>query len=122
LLPEADDPVILDEVKTAIGTTIREGFGYSHSLCHGDLGNLDLLLEAGRKLQDPELSAKTMDIAGAILASIEANGWLCGASLGVEVPGLMTGLAGIGYELLRLAEPERVPSVLVLDPPPFSKG
>jgi Lanthionine synthetase C-like protein len=45
----------------------------------------------------------------------------CSASvavgLGVESPGLMTGLAGIGYGLLRLAEPTRVPSVLVLTPP-----
>jgi len=31
--------------------------------------------------------------------------------------GLMTGLAGIGYGLLRLANPDRVPSVLVLEPP-----
>jgi lantibiotic modifying enzyme len=29
----------------------------------------------------------------------------------------MTGLAGIGYQLLRLAEPARVPSVLTLLPP-----
>jgi lantibiotic modifying enzyme len=29
----------------------------------------------------------------------------------------MTGLAGIGYELLRLAEPDKVPSVLTLAPP-----
>jgi len=29
----------------------------------------------------------------------------------------MIGLAGIGYGLLRLAEPTRVPSVLVLEPP-----
>jgi lantibiotic modifying enzyme len=29
----------------------------------------------------------------------------------------MTGLAGIGYMLLRLAEPAHVPSVLVLAPP-----
>jgi lantibiotic modifying enzyme len=29
----------------------------------------------------------------------------------------MTGIAGIGYGLLRLAEPRRVPSVLVLAPP-----
>ncbi len=29
----------------------------------------------------------------------------------------MMGLAGIGYGLLRLAAPERVPSVLVLEPP-----
>ena len=35
----------------------------------------------------------------------------------VEAPGLLVGLAGIGYGLLRLAYPERVPSVLVLAPP-----
>jgi hypothetical protein len=29
----------------------------------------------------------------------------------------MTGLAGIGYELLRIAEPSRVPSVLALTAP-----
>jgi hypothetical protein len=29
----------------------------------------------------------------------------------------MVGLAGIGYGLLRLADPRRVPSVLVLAPP-----
>ena len=29
----------------------------------------------------------------------------------------MAGLAGIGYGLLRLAAPERVPSVLLLEPP-----
>jgi len=35
----------------------------------------------------------------------------------VEIPSLMLGLAGIGYELLRLAEPDWVPSVLMLAPP-----
>jgi lantibiotic modifying enzyme len=35
--------------------------------------------------------------------------------------GLMTGLAGIGYGLLRLAAPEKVPSVLVLEPPKLVK-
>jgi lantibiotic modifying enzyme len=35
----------------------------------------------------------------------------------IDSPGLMNGLAGIGYALLRLAEPERVPSVLTLAPP-----
>jgi lantibiotic modifying enzyme len=33
----------------------------------------------------------------------------------------MTGLAGIGYGLLRLAEPEAVPSVLILAPPAVRK-
>ena len=32
-------------------------------------------------------------------------GWICGNPLGVESPGLMTGISGIGYALLRLADP-----------------
>lgn len=46
------------------------------------------------------------------------QGWLCGIPLGVESPRLMPGLAGIGYQLLSLAEPEFVPSLLTLEPPP----
>jgi hypothetical protein len=40
----------------------------------------------------------------------------CIASL-LSLYAMMTGLAGIGYQLLRLAEPEQVPSVLLLKPP-----
>jgi type 2 lantibiotic biosynthesis protein LanM len=122
-LRHVDDAAIRAEIDTAIQATLRYGFGRNQSLCHGDLGNLDLLLEASRVLGDVELAARTKSVAGSILASIEERGWLCGVPLGVEVPGLMTGLAGIGYELLRLAEPIRVPSVLVFDPPisPFGR-
>jgi hypothetical protein len=35
------------------------------------------------------------------------------------VPGLMTGVAGIGYGLLRCYFPADVPSVLTLAPPAF---
>ena len=48
---------------------------------------------------------------------MEAQGWLCGIPHGIETPGLMIGLAGVGYGLLRLAAPNDVPSVLVLAPP-----
>jgi len=56
-------------------------------------------------------------IAAAILRSIDEDGWSCGVPLGVETPGLMTGLAGIGYGLLRLAEPSMTRSILTLEPP-----
>jgi lantibiotic modifying enzyme len=52
-----------------------------------------------------------------ILDRIEREGSRCGNPLAVEAPGLMTGLAGIGYGLLRCAEPACVPSVLCLAPP-----
>jgi lantibiotic modifying enzyme len=59
--------------------------------------------------------------AARALSSIEQQGYVPGTPLGVQTPGLMTGLAGIGYQLLRLAEPESVPAVLLLAPP-FQPG
>ena len=121
-LEHLDDGEIRSEINTALKTTVAHGFGSNHSLCHGDLGNLELLLQASLSLDDPQWKTQVDRLAAMILESIERHGWLCGVSLGVETPGLMTGLAGIGYGLLRLAAPERVPSVLVLEPPKFKGG
>jgi lantibiotic modifying enzyme len=113
----SDDPKIKDEINTAIETTLKAGFGSNHSLCHGDLGNLELLHAASLKFEDESLRATGDQIASSIVDSITQHGWLCGVPNGVETPGLMTGLAGIGYGLLRLAAPERVPSILVMEAP-----
>lgn len=86
------------------------------SLCHGDLGNLEFLFQASEMFND-KLRLEVDRLTTMILNSIEINGWLCGVPLGVETPGFMCGLAGIGYVLLRLAEPKRVPSILILEPP-----
>jgi type 2 lantibiotic biosynthesis protein LanM len=117
-LPLLDDPRLRAEIDIAVTTTLREGFGGNHCLCHGDLGNLDLLLEAGRRLGRPDLLARASRLAAGVLHGIEENGPLSGAPLAPEIPGLMTGLAGIGYQLLRLAAAGEVPSVLLLEPPP----
>lgn len=109
------------EIEAALQTTLARGFGDNHSLCHGDLGNLELLLQAGERLGDPRWRSEASRMAAIILGSIHRNGWFCGVPAGVETPGLLTGLAGIGYGLLRLAEPKRVPSVLVLEPPIHSE-
>jgi lantibiotic modifying enzyme len=116
-LSHLDDAVIRNEIDTALHTTLAQGFGLNHSLCHGDLGNLELLLQASQVLDNPQWRPQVDRLAAMILESIDQHGWLCGIPLGVESPGLMTGLAGIGYGLLRLAEPMCVPSVLVLEPP-----
>lgn len=116
-LRHMDDDRIREEVEVALKTTLDRGFGKNHSLCHGDLGNLDLILEASEELSDARSRFHLNRLAAIILESIRENGWICGTPLGVESPGLMVGLAGIGYELLRLAEPARVPSVLALAPP-----
>jgi type 2 lantibiotic biosynthesis protein LanM len=116
-LPFVDDDRIRSEIETAANTTLDRGFGLNHSLCHGDLGNLEFLLQVSQTIDDSKWLSHTNRLAAIVLTSIKQHGWLCGVPLGVEVPGLMTGLAGIGYQLLRLAEPNRIPSILMLEPP-----
>lgn len=101
----------------ALRLTAAGGFGQNHCLCHGDLGNLDLLLSAERQLGRTDLGRQVRRRAQQVLESIEQGGWCCGTRGQVESPGLMNGIAGIGYGLLRLAAPDRVPSVLALAPP-----
>ena len=113
-----DDEDIRSEIDVALNATLRRGFGGNHSLCHGDLGNLEPLLEASLREDGSEWREPVRRITRVVFDSIKEDGWLCGVPFGVETPGLMTGLAGIGYGLLRLADPKRVPSLLSLDPPP----
>lgn len=116
-LAHLDDAMIRREIDVALRTTLSSGFGHTPTLCHGDLGNLDLLLQAGTILGEPHWHAEANRRAAVVLDGIEADGHLCATPLGVESPGLMTGLAGIGYGLLRLADPKRIPSVLSLASP-----
>jgi len=111
------DARLEEELQRAVTITLQSGFGKNHSLCHGDLGNLDLIQEAFRREGDPSLGESVARLSRAILASFAKQGWLCGTVGGIEAPGLMNGLAGIGYGLLRLVDPDRVPSVLLMEPP-----
>jgi lantibiotic modifying enzyme len=87
-----------------------------HSLCHGLCGNLEVLLYGGDVLGDAPLRATVLEVARR-QASVYENahlGWPCGVQGALETPGLMLGLAGIGYFYLRLANPDKVPDVLLI--------
>jgi lantibiotic modifying enzyme len=117
MLSHVDDAGIRGDIDVALKKTLESGFGAGHSLCHGNLGNLELFLKASHVLGSEALREKTAQIAASILADVNERGVRTGVPLGVETPGLMTGIAGIGYQFLRLAAPEQVPSVLLLEPP-----
>jgi type 2 lantibiotic biosynthesis protein LanM len=104
------DAALGGALEAAVAETLRSlDGGASHALCNGTLGALDVLLQA-RPALGREVETRTL----ALLDEAAAGGWRCGAPLGMQPPGLMNGLAGIGHGLLRLAHPERVPSALTL--------
>jgi type 2 lantibiotic biosynthesis protein LanM len=129
------DPGAEADLEAAAAVVRTRGFGGNHSLCHGDLGNAELMLLAAqaeaRSGAGPRCPASRPRCpawaagAGArlervvedVLAAIAEGGPRCGTPNEIETPSLMTGLSGIGYELLRLAAPDRLQSVPLLWPP-----
>lgn len=85
------------------------------SLCHGELGAVEPLMWLAER-EHPAVEAVRRRRAGLVLAAVQQYGPRCGSPRGVASAGLLTGLAGIGYGLLRLAFGGQVPSVLLLEP------
>jgi type 2 lantibiotic biosynthesis protein LanM len=111
-----DDLETRREIRIALRKTIESGFrfGNNNCLCHGELGNLDILIHAAQRVDDSWWDDHGKGLASKTLVAIAEGGYL---SDPLVPPGLMMGRAGVGYGLLRLACPVRVPSVLILAPP-----
>jgi lantibiotic modifying enzyme len=92
--------------------------GTDFSLCHGLAGNAECAAVASRALGDGTGTGADLDLARFGIERYHADRapWPCGVPGGGESPGLMLGLAGIGHFYLRLALPDRVPSVLLVPP------
>jgi type 2 lantibiotic biosynthesis protein LanM len=93
----------------------------NHGLCHGALGNIDVFIEGAKHLPDGERWMMAAHTWGKkVLTETKERGLRTAFPLFFENPGLMTGLAGIGYGFLRLARPD-LPCVLTLEGPSRSK-
>jgi type 2 lantibiotic biosynthesis protein LanM len=118
------DETCRTEAETALRTTICSltQSSYSgwdnYSLCHGLSGNADVLVYADRILHDQAYKgiADQVGQRGIELYCKKNLPWPCGVIGGGETPSLMLGLAGIGYFYLRLYDPIKTPSVLIIVP------
>jgi len=100
-------------------TTARDG----DCLCHGRIGNLDLLLVDAVRRGDCDALAQARALGADAVRDAAAAGWRCGGRSAAETPlGLMIGLAGIAYGCLRLADPVGTPSLLNLSLPATVAG
>lgn len=123
LIGYLDDDLLstdLDRAFTSVESTrVSEGIGVGNDcLCHGDTGNIETLRHIAANTNDGARAKIAGDAVNTVLARAHSRGWSCGVPLGVETPGLMPGLSGIGYALLRWALPDEVPSPLLLEAPP----
>jgi lantibiotic modifying enzyme len=86
-------------------------------LCCGTMGRADVLLTLSRRLDDRSLAASARTLTRGILAAADARGAFAlaeGDAAQGSALGLFSGIAGIGYGLLRQARPD-LPSPLCLD-------
>lgn len=99
-------------VRRAAAATWRLGMGVNHCACHGDLGAWELLDHAIALGEAPkELSASyLLDI---ILTSLEQHGPSFGMGRNAFTPGLLPGLGGVAYQLLRAHPEHDLPSILI---------
>ncbi len=87
-------------------------------LCCGNAGRIEALFSAGRVSARAELVDEALCLTRRRLESAAAPAERHPAAhRDDEALGLFSGVAGLGYTLLRLLHPERLPCVLLLEPP-----
>lgn len=109
------DDLFEEEIRIAIDTTLKFGFEKDHSLCHGDIGNIEILSYANNFLKDEKISTEINNYKSRLLNEIKKGIYWSGLPTLHETPGLMVGLSGIGLGLLKFYDESQVPSVLKLD-------
>jgi type 2 lantibiotic biosynthesis protein LanM len=90
----------------------HKAIGHNPTLCHGDLGTLDVLAEAAAELGDEELARFVDDATARLVREQFASGTRRRDSKYDAADSLMVGSAGTGWSLLRHSRPGRFPSVL----------
>jgi type 2 lantibiotic biosynthesis protein LanM len=103
-----------EDLEVAMETTLYNGFGGKQSLSYGDFGNLEILHEYCLYFDDENTKKQMNTIIRQLIDSIDQNGWNLGSKK-IYSLGMMTGITGIGYQLLKIAYPNIVPSILTGD-------
>lgn len=109
------DDSIDAEIELAIRKTIDECIGNNIVYCHGDIGNLDILLYAAQELSDSELSNQCRDTYDTLFESFIKTRWNDDNLAVSKCVGLMMGITGIGMSLLRFSQDIKVDNFLALD-------
>lgn len=106
------------DLEIGLARCIEGGRREIDHLCCGNLGRAEILLYAGQAGGRPELVETAYEIVAETVERAEREGqfrWLRPGEGDFFDPSFFVGASGIGYTLLRFAEPEKLPSVFFLD-------
>ncbi|MGE5244197.1 MAG: type 2 lanthipeptide synthetase LanM [Betaproteobacteria bacterium] len=114
------DADVAFDLEVALETTAKLPGSAADHLCCGNAGRCDVLLTAGEALGRPDLVSAARTIAAKVMRQAVRRGKFEFVSPAYEYAvfdaGFFYGLAGIGYALLRVAAPSRLPSILAFEP------
>jgi type 2 lantibiotic biosynthesis protein LanM len=111
-----DTDRIRQEIAIALDTTQQSMVWGVDSLCWGNFGRIETLLVAAQILNCPDLLTAAHQATVVVLEKAHSQGrftLFLPSFPQIINPGFFQGLSGIGYQLLRLATPDRLPSVLL---------
>ena len=103
------------QIEIALNTTQKHLNWGIDSLCWGTLGRIETLLFASQQLNQSDLLYQAHQATAKLLKRVESEGTFKVFQKypsTVPYPGFFHGFSGIGYQLLRLAAPTQIPSVL----------
>ncbi len=104
------------DIQAALASTSSANLLPRDHLCCGNAGLMDTLCTAGERFPQGEWSRKALRLAARTVArSNKRGGFNIAFHNGFFNPSLFQGTAGVGYQLLRLADPAKIPSVLLLN-------
>lgn len=107
------DAAALRDLRRAAALT-RGQWGLTHTLCHGDFSQWELLVRAAAL--DPQGCAGDREACTAeVVSGIEEHGIVGGVTRKAFTPGLMTGLAGAVHGLIRMHPQCDLQSPLLLE-------
>jgi lantibiotic modifying enzyme len=110
-----DDEQVRMDIERALSTTAACDLTAIDHLCCGNFGRIEVLLVGGMQCQrDRWRESAYLNAANVIARAKQKGAYQLFPNLPCSVfnPGLLAGSAGIGYQLLRLADPS-LPSVLL---------
>jgi len=107
-LAAIDNERIRRDIQRGLETTSAQEFGNLDHLCCGNLGRVETMVMAGEAHLD-----EARQLAGKVIARARQRGrYALGWDSGPYIPSFHQGMAGVGYQFLRLAMPGKLPSIL----------